>query len=32
MIHDSILSIPLSPYITLEDSDVIIDILNAYKN
>jgi dTDP-4-amino-4,6-dideoxygalactose transaminase len=32
MIHESILSIPLSPYITLEDSDVIIDILNAYKN
>lgn len=32
MIHDSILSIPLSPYLTLEDSDVIIDILNAYKN
>ena len=32
MIHDSILSIPLSPCLSHEDSNVIIDILNAYKN
>lgn len=32
MIHDSILSIPLSPCLSHEDSGVIIDILNAYKN
>lgn len=31
MIHDSILSIPLSPCLSLEDSNVIIEILNSFK-